>query len=276
MFVLLPLSVRAGSHKTATVNYLLVSGGLDNQSGNHADAALDIALNRVLRVNAQVGETTTDSDTGSLTTRQLELGLTGSHPVTASSTLSWSLGYRHWGNNHVIESRDWRIGLGYRYASRWNIAVDYETGNIKAFIKPEFSNRGRSVNSDRRAWRLSTGYTASTGTAWVSFLRRDYAKDITTLTRRRALRRAIKRFALDQAYALSKQELNLGYEHFFESLDLGLEYNRITLIINDQHNQYASLYTRFYIGRSWTTGLRVEQEIGHQFTDFTVDIGLAW
>ena len=274
--IFLILGLIATAATADTVNYASLSAGVDNDNGSLINAYGDFALNETLRVNFSLGENTVAGEDEDFSTKQYQLAIAGHHNQSAGRAITWSLGYQVWGKTEAIESQDRRVSLGYFFNPQWHVSVDYEKGSLEVFFKPRFSRRKSSLSSDRQAWRLSTGYTVDTGSAWLSYLQREYEKDLPAINRRPLLQRSIKSIALNQAYALSKEELTLGYEWFFESMDLGADYNRITSVVDNHRNQYASLYTRFYIGQSMTADLRLEQEINDNFTVFIAGVGFVW
>jgi len=258
------------------VNYISLNAGLDNDNGNLFDAYIDIALTDELRATLGLGENTTESTDGSFTTKQQQISIVGYHSQSQLSALTWSLGYRTWGKKDTIETQDSNISAGYFFSNNWHLSLDYETGKLELFIKPEFASRAASISSDRNAWRLTTGFTHNTGSFWISFLQRKYEKNLPAINQQRTLQRAIKNIALNQAYALSKEELTTGYEWLFETMDLGIEYNQLVSVVDNHHNHYASIYSRFYVGQNLTVNLRIEQEINDRFTVYTAGIGYAW
>ncbi len=270
------LSLFCGLAHAESVNYVSLSTGLDNDNGNLFDAYIDIALTDELRTTLGLGENTTESTDGSFTTKQQQISIAGYHSQSELSALTWSLSYRTWGKKGTIETQDSSISTGYFFSNNWQLSLDYETGKLELFIKPEFASRATSISSDRNAWRLTTGFTHNTGSFWLSFLQRKYEENLPAINQRLTLQRAIKNIALNQAYALSKEELTLGYEWLFETLDLGIEYNRLVSVVDNHRNYYASIYTRFYVGQNLTVNLRIEQEINDRFTVYTAGIGYAW
>jgi len=274
--LLIFLLISAGSFAQAeTVNYASLSAGLDNDSGNQYDAYVDVALISDLRLVLGTGEYTSNSGNNNFTTRQNQIALAGHHLHDDLSAISWSLGYQTWGKKDAIESQDTVFSAGYFFKNNWHLSVDYETGKLELFIRPGSRLDLTSLSSKRKAWRFTTGYSHSTGSVWASFLTRKYEKNLPSL-QRPVLQRAINGIALSQAYALSKEELTLGYEWLFETLDLGVDYNRIISVVDNHKNQYASIYTRHYIGQNLMINLRLEQEVNDSFTVFTAGIGIVW
>ncbi|HHJ35738.1 MAG TPA: hypothetical protein ENJ87_08220 [Gammaproteobacteria bacterium] len=257
-------------------NYASFNIGRDNDDGGLFDAYVDIALTEALHIDLGAGQNTIDSDEGKFKTKQTQISLSGLHTYDEQSAISWSAGYRSWGKTDVIEARDTIFSVGYFSPLQWHVSLDYELGELKLFTRREFENRQKFLSSDRDAWRLSLDYAHDTGFVWISFLRRNYKKNLSLINQKRTLQRAIKRFALSQAFALSKEELTLGYEWSFEKLSLGADYNRIVSVIDNRRNQYASIFTRYDIGQDLTINFRIEQEIKNSFTVFTAGVGVAW
>lgn len=274
--ILLPLQVHAESDSTQAVNYASLTAGVDSDSGSQFAAYLDLVLAESLRLNAGIGEVSATTVDETFTTRQVNLSLAGNVGTGDSSAFTWAAGVQTWGKKEVIETQDRRISAGYIFSTGWNFSVDYETGSLEVFIKPQFAQRLQSISSGRNAWRLTTGFTTTSSSGWVSFLSRDYEKDLTAFTRRDRLQLAVKSIALSQAYALSKEEFTIGYEWFFEEFDLGGDYNRVTSVVDNHRNEYVSIYTRLYIGEAMTADFRVEQEVNDSFTVFTAGVGLVW
>ncbi|HHO59184.1 MAG TPA: hypothetical protein ENJ64_03000 [Thiotrichales bacterium] len=273
LLVFLPVAGAAGAER---INYASLSAGVDNDNGSLFNAYGDFSLTQALRINFSVGQNTARSEDETFSTKQYQLAIAGHHEQAGGRAITWSLGYQAWGKTETIESQDSRISLGYFFNPNWHASMDYEKGSLEVFIKPRFSRRQTSLASDRKAWRLTTGYTGDSGSGWVSYLQRDYEKNLPAINRRPLLQRAIKSIALSQAYALSKEELTLGYEWFFDNMDLGLDYNRITLVVDSGRNHYASIYARFYPGQSMTVDVRLEQEVNANFNVLIAGIGFVW
>jgi len=270
------LILACGLARAESVNYISLNTGLDNDNGSLFDAFIDIAFTEELRISLGLGENTAESTEGSFTTKQQQVSITGNHKQSTLSALTWSLSYRIWGKKGTIETQDSNISIGYFFSNNWHLSLDYETGKLELFIKPEFASRVISINSDRNAWRLTTGFNHNAGSFWLSFLQREYEENLSAINQQRRLQRAIKNIALNQAYALSKEELTLGYEWLFETLDMGIDYSRLVSVIDNHRNHYASIYTRFYVGQNLTVNLRIEQEVNDHFTVYIAGIGFAW
>lgn len=265
-----------GFAQAESVNYVSLSAGLDDDSGKSFDAYADISLIEDLRLSFSHGENTAEVKKGDFTTEQNQIAFSGTRTQNDLSAFTWSLGYRTWGKEDFIETRDTNISVGYLFKNNWHVSVDYETGELELFIKKKFINRPASISSDRNAWRLTTSYTHDTGSAWISFLSRDYEKDLPSLKLKPVLRRSIRNIALSQAFALSEEEFTLGYEWLFDGLDFGVDYNQIISTVDNHRNQYASLYSKHYVGQNLLFNLRIEQELNNNFIMFTAGIGIVW
>lgn len=278
--ILLLISACCYSH-AEPLNFASLNVGLDNDEGNLIDAYLSYSLTNDLQLSLGVGEYSSETADEEFTSGQNQVGLNGQITSKNRSTYNWSLNYQTWGVNDVIETQDTTISLGYFFAPdsykyNWHISLDYETGKLELFIKPQFSVRARSIISDRNAWRFSTGFLHNTGSGWISFLKRDYEENLPAINQRPLLQNAIKSIALSQAYALSKEELTLGYEWLFETMDLGLDYNRIISVVDNHRNQYLSIFTRHYAGQNLMINFRLEREVNENFLVFTAGVGLIW
>ena len=262
--------------RAETSNFASLTAGLDNENGSLFDAYVDMSLTEILRISLSAGENTSDTNEGKFTTRQIQTSISGLHTNKNQSAMAWSIGYRTWGKSNVIETEDSIISIGYFSPDNWHLSLDYETGQLQLYTRGEFSKRQKSLKSNRDAWRLSFDHTHNGGFAWMSYLQRNYAQNLSLLNERRNAQRAINNIALNQAFALSKEELTLGYEWFLETLDLGVDYNRIISVVDNHRNHYASIFTRHYVGNNLTVDLRIEQEINDRFTVFTVGVGYAW
>jgi len=269
------LTLFSGLAHAEPVHYVSLNTGLDSDNGTLVDAYIDIGVSEKLRISLGLGQDTVQGTEGSITTKQRQISISGYHHQSGFSALTWSLSYRTWGKKDAIETQDSNISIGYFFSNHWHLMLDYEIGKLEMFIKPKFAKRIASIASDRHAWRLTTGYTHHSGAFWLSFLQRQYEKNLPVISQRPRFQRAITSIALDHAYSLSKEEFSMGYEWLFETLDLGVDYSRYASTANN-HYHYASIYTRFYIGLNLTVNLAVEQEINAPFTVYTAGIGFAW
>jgi hypothetical protein len=259
-----------------SLNYAAFSAGLDDEDGRQYDVYADIGLIEELRFILAFNKYIFNSKNEDFSTRQSDFTLAGHHIQEDQSAFSWSLGVQSWGKRDVIETGDVVLSAGYFFKYNWHLSLGYETGNVELFIRPEFASRATSISSKRRAWRFTTGYSSVTGSVWLSLLKREYEQNLPALDRRPILQRSIKSVALSQAYALSKEELSIGYEWVLEALDIGVDYNRITSVVDDQRSQYLSIFSRYYVGEDVMVNFRVEQEINDSFTVFTAGIGFVW
>ncbi len=266
----------SGFVRAEPLNYISLTTGLDNDNGRLFDAYLDIALTEELRLSLGTGASTSKNTESSFTTRSQQVTISGYHKQPNLSALNWSLSYQTWGGKDTIETRDSNISIGYSFNNSWHFSIDYETGQLALFIKPQFSRKAVAINSDRHAWRFSTSYSHQTGSFWLSVLQRKYDKNLPAISQHGRIQRAIKHNALSQAYTLSKDELTLGYEWFFDTLDLGTDYHRLVSVIDSQRSHYFSIFSRFYVNQHLSINLRIEQEIDASSTLYTAGVGFSW
>lgn len=256
-------------------NILALDYGQDNEDGSLFSGLLDLSLPRDFNLSLGAGSDTISTDQDPVTTKQYSITLGHQYLVSARQSFNWSVGYREWGKKEEIESRDAILGLSFSNR-RWSVAADFETGALELFIRPGFANRIRSIASDRRALRLTTAYTFKQATTLISYQQRKYEKDVSLLSSRVALQQALNGIALNQAYALSRNELLIAYEWAFERFDAGADYNRIISIVDNHKNTYAAVFIRYYTNNNVMLNARVEQEIGVDSTLLTAGIAILF
>jgi len=198
----------AGEDESFPGRTLVLTAGRDNQDNQLLDAALLVPVNELVMLDAGIGANRINDVDTAFTTNDAWLGV-GS---TQASGFNVHLGARAWGEEQTIETTDYSAELSYQSAGGWRNSLMFERGDVTLYIDPMFSNRLTALNTGRRAWGITSGYTGDTGGGWLSWIRRDYERDLTLLNSNPVLQTVIKSFALDQAYALSSDEYNLGYE----------------------------------------------------------------
>lgn len=253
-------------------NYASFTIANDNQRNRLLDAFLYIPVNDDLALDAGVSKHFTNDVEPSFTTKSHRYGI-GS---TQASGFNLHIGASSWGKTQTFETSDLAVDLSYQTLNRWRTGVQYERGDVTLFIKPAFSNRLNSINSDRSAWGVSTSYTYDKGAWWLSYLKKDYERNLSALNSSFVLQLIIQSIALDQAYALSSDEYNLGYEWYFGRYDLSIQFNRVTSVVDDTDSDFLVFSNRYYLNETFSIQTSAQNSLNENLLNLSVELGVLW
>lgn len=253
-------------------NYASFTVGRDNQGNQLIDAFLYLPVDEYLVFDVGAGKNSINDVEPSFTTKSLRYGI-GSAQLTG---FNLHIGTHSWGKDQTIETEDLAFDLSYQTDSGWRTSVQYERGNVTLFIKPAFTNRLTSIDSDRHAWGINTSYTYDRGSWWMSYMKKDYERNLAALNTSFVLQLIIQSIALDQAYALSSDEYNLGYEWYFDKYDLDIQFSRVTSVVDNSDSSYLTLSHRFYVNDTFSLRTSVQNSLEENLFNITLGLGILW
>lgn len=253
-------------------NYAALTMGRDNHGNQLIDALIYIPVDEFLIVDASAGKYSANEAEPSFATKNYRYGI-GSTQLTG---FNFHIGARSWGKKQTIETDDLAFDLSYNSQNRWHTGILYERGDVMLFIEPAFSSRLTSINSDRSAWGINTSYSHDTGSWWLSYIKRDYERDLAALDNSLLLQIIVQNIALDQAYELSSDEYDLGYEWYFLRYDFSVQYSRVVSIIDDSNSSYLSLAHRYYINETFSLQTSVQNSLEENLINLNIGVGVLW
>lgn len=253
-------------------NYAALTLGRDNRGNQLFDALLLITAGEHIALDANAGKNEINDAQPTFTTKYLQLGL-GS---TQSAGLNIHISTRFWGKKQTIETSDLAFELSFLSQDRWRTGVVYETGDVTLFTDPVFSSKLDSVVSDRHAWGINSSHSHDTGVWWISYVKRNYERDLPAIDSRPLLQVIIQNIALDQAYALSSDEYNLGYEWYFQRFDFSIQFSRITSIIDNSDNDYLILGHRYYANETISIQTSLQNSLEENLINLNIGLGVLW
>lgn len=253
-------------------NYFSLSVGGDNQNNRQWSGLLQLATGEDYLFDLAAGQNRINDIDPSYTTSSYQLGF-GSDRY---NSFNWRIGYESWGKSQTIETTDTDVELSYLPDKRWQFAVRYERGDVTLYIDPLFSDRLSSVSSKRDAFGLNIGY-GSGGSRWyLSYLDRDYDRDLSAINTSAALQLILKSIALDQVYALSSKEYLLAYDHLFDDYTLGIEFSRVNSVVDNTDSDFVSLVTRYYLDDTYSIKASLHDSLDSSHLSASIGIGIAW
>lgn len=253
-------------------NYASLTVGKDNQDNQLIDAFLYLPVGEYIMLDAGASRNDINDVQPSFTTKSYRYGIGSANP----SGLNLHVGASTWGNKETIETADVAFDLSYKTTSGWRTGVQHQRGDVTLFIKPLFSSRLTSITSDRSAWGLNTSYTYDKGTWWLSYVKKDYELDLAALNSSFVLQLVLQSIALDQAYALSSDEYNLGYEWFFEHYDLGIQFSRVTSVVDNSDSDYLALSHRYYVNETFSLETSAQNSLDENLLNLSIGLGVNW
>lgn len=253
-------------------NYVALSVGGDNQSNQFFDALLQMPVDEYLLLDAGAGKNMISDTQSSFTTKSFQFGISSVQPAG----LNMHVGTRFWGKKQVIETYDLSFELSYQSHSQWHTSVQLEHGTVTLFIKPFFSSRLTSIGSDRSAWGINTGHANDTGNWWLSYMKREYERNLPALDNDRTLQIIVQNNALDLAYALSSDEYALGYEWYFQQSDFSIQFNRVTSVVDNSDSDYLIMAHRYYASESISVQTDLQSSLNETLMSLSVGLGILW
>lgn len=252
--------------------YLQLTAGSDTEQNHDYHALFNVLFGTDFRIDTAIGQSSLEDDDSRQTLDEYELGF-GS---AAAYGTNWHISTRAWGKEQTLETRDTAIEVNYRTLDLWYASVSYEQGNVELFAKPGFSGRLTSIDTDRSSWSISLARDIDDAGWWLSYVNRDYERDITALSRRPRLQFILQSVALDLAYTLSSDEITLGYQWFLDSADLGMEFSRVTSAVDSSDSDFLSVRYRYYVDGHLNLQASLQQSLNQNLTYLSLGLGLGW
>jgi opacity protein-like surface antigen len=253
-------------------NYLSLSLGTDNLNNRAYSAFVQLPLGDDFLFDAAVGRNTIKTIDLNYSTNSYAAGIGSSQ----YSGFNWRLGLNAWGKKQTIETVDVGVEFSYQTQDRWRTSLLLEQGVVTLYLRPFFSNRLVSIDSDRDAWGINLGHRFDTGSWWLSYLSRSYRRNLAALNTSVELQTIIQSIALDQAYALSSDEYVLGYEWYLQAGDLRFELNRVTSAVDSSDSDFVIISHRYYADETWSIRSSLQKSLQQSLLTLNVGVGVSW
>lgn len=245
--------------------------GRDNAGNRQAGASMQLAVMDSLLVDIDATESRFSDRQPAYTTRSLAAGIGSAR----YSGLNAYIGFSIWGKTSTIETGDTLLELAY-YHTRWFVAAQYQIGDITLYLDPMFASIRPNISSERDAIALRVGADNEGGRWWLSWLRRDYHRDLSRIGSSPLLQRIIQSIALDQAYVLSDEEFTAGYQWLWTQSDLRLELITTTSAIDELRTDYGVLWYRHHINATWSLAIGVQKSLQQNFATLNLGLDISW
>ncbi len=252
-------------------NHARLSAGRDNAGNTQLNTGVQLIVADDWLVDFAAGESNINDSDPAYTTRSLQAGL-GS---AAHDGFSWYAGFSNWGKSGAIKTEDSIIELGYHRRTWW-ASAQYQQGDVTLYIAPRFSSRRSAISSGRDALGATVGYSGDNGRGWLSWLHRRYDLDVSRINTSALLQEILQSIALDQAYALTRDEYSAGYQWYWRDVDARVEFNRAISAVDGSGSNFVSLSLRYYLDASLSIDAGLLAASGSNLTTLTYGIGLSW
>lgn len=252
--------------------FALLSVTGDNDNNRQLNASLRTLFAEYYSLEAELGQRSIRSSDADYTIKSYWLGF-GS---AGAYGFNWHLSTRSWGKSQTIETSDEAFELSYRTLDLWFISLLLEQGNVVLFLDPVFSDRRASLSSDRNGWGINIAHDMDTGAWWLSYLQRDYERDLPALDNRLTLQLIVQNIALNQAYSLSSNEYAIGYQWFLNRADLSIELSRITSVVDKADSDFLTLSYRYYVNSSINLQSSLQSSLDEDLYGLTLGLGMLW
>ena len=252
-------------------NVVRLGASGDNAGNTQWSAGLQLQATDSLLLDASLSQSAINDSVPAYSTTAYRAGV-GS---AAYDGFIWYAAFSAWGKRNSIETEDSLLELRYR-ALHWWGALQLSRGDVVLFIDPVFSNRLRSISSGREAAGISLGRDTAEDRWWLSWLHRDYERNVALLNNSLVLQRILQSVALDQAYALSRDEYSLGWQWFWRHSDTRLEFSRVVSAVDAAESDYVSLNQRFSLDDTLSLSIGLQTAVGSGLNTLSAALALSW
>ena len=252
-------------------NHSRLSAGRDNAGNTQLNVGVQLVALDDWLVDVAAGKSNLNDSDPAYSTRSLQVGFGGA----AHDGFNWYAGFSNWGKSGAIKTEDGVIELGY-HQRKWWASLQYQQGDVTLYLAPRFSSRRSAISSGRDALGATVGYSGDNGRGWLSWLHRRYDRDVSRINTSVLLQQILQSIALDQAYALTRDEYSAGYQWYWRHADARVEFNRTISAVDGAGSDFVSLSLRYSLDASLSIDAGLLAASGSDLTTLTFGIGLSW
>ncbi len=252
-------------------NHARLAAGRDNAGNTQLSAAVQLTVFDDWLLDIGAGESRINDSNPAYATTSLQAGI-GS---AGYDGFNWYAGFSDWGKSGAIKTEDGIIELGYRQLKWWTSA-QYQQGEVTLYLAPRFSSRRPTISSNRDAFGVTIGFSGDNSRGWLSWLHRSYERDVSRLNSSALLQAILQNIALDQAYALTRDEYTAGYQWYWRQADARLELSRAVSAVDGSASHFVTLSLRYSIDAALSVDASVLTASGSNLTTLTLGVGLNW
>ncbi len=252
-------------------NHARLAAGRDNAGNTQLSATLQLTVFDDWLLDVGAGESRINDSDPAYATTSLQAGI-GS---AGYDGFNWYAGFSDWGKSGAIKTEDGVIELGYRQLKWWTSA-QYQQGEVTLYLAPRFSSRRPTISSNRDAFGVTIGFSGDNSRGWLSWLHRSYERDVSRLNSSALLRAILQNIALDQAYALTRDEYTAGFQWYWRQADARLELSRAVSAVDGSASHFVTLSMRYTIDAALSVDASVLTASGSNLTTLTLGVGLNW